>query len=133
MALTLMGCLTMASVKSCIPMNLRNNELEYSLLGLSLFGLMVQEDVLHNQLVFGSRISRDSFPVCYLQQGFFKGLSRGLSMLDYLVEDGVFLLFKLPVSNIGGGQPSRPRTNSYLLASFLVVWVRPNSLFGPIS
>ena len=24
-----MGCLTMAPIKSCIPMNLRNNKLEY--------------------------------------------------------------------------------------------------------
>ena len=53
-------------------------------------------------------------------------------MLDYLVEDWVLLLFKLPVSDIGGGQPSRPRTNSYLLAGLLVVGIRPNSLFGPI-
>ena len=53
-------------------------------------------------------------------------------MLDHLVEDWVLLLFKLPVGNIGGGQPSQSRTNSYLLASFLVIWIRPNSLFGPI-
>ena len=53
-------------------------------------------------------------------------------MLDYLVEDWVLLLFKLPVSNIGGCQSSRPHTNSYFLAGFLVVWIRPNSLFGPI-
>ena len=53
-------------------------------------------------------------------------------MLDYLVEDWVLLLFKLPVSNISGGQPSWPRTNSYFLAGLLIVWIRPNSLFGPI-
>ena len=34
-ALTLMGCLTMAPVKSRIPMDLRNNELKHCLLGLS--------------------------------------------------------------------------------------------------
>ena len=48
-------------------------------------------------------------------------------MLDYLVEDWVLLLFKLPVSNIGGCQSSWPHTNSYFLAGFLVVWIRPNS------
>ena len=127
-----MGCLMMASIKSRIPMNLRNNKLKYSLLGLSLFGLPIQEAVPHNQLVLGFRRSRDSFSVCYLQKGFFKGLPRGLSMLDYLVEDWVLLLFKLPVGNVGGGQPSRSRTNSYLLAGLLVIWIRPNSLFGPI-
>ena len=127
-----MGCLSMAPIKSRIPMNLRNNKLKYSLLGLSLFGLPIQEALLHNQLVLGFCISRDSFSVCYFQQGFFKGLSRSLSMLDHLVEDWVLLLFELPVSNIGGGQPGQPRTNSYLLAGFLVIWIRPNSLFGPI-
>ena len=39
-------------------------------------------------------------------------------MLDHLVQDGVLLLFKLPVGNIGGGQPSWSCTNSYLLAGF---------------
>ena len=53
-------------------------------------------------------------------------------MLDHLVEDWVLLLFKLPVGNIGGGQPSRSRINSYLLAGFLVIWIRPSSLFGSI-
>ena len=62
-----MGCLMMAPIKSHIPMNLRNNKLKYSLLGLSLFGLLIQEAVLHNQLVLGFHISRDSFSVCYLQ------------------------------------------------------------------
>ena len=64
-----MGCLTMAPVKSGIPMNLRNNELKYSLLGLSLslLGLLIQEAIPHNQLVLGFRISRNSFSVCYLQ------------------------------------------------------------------
>ena len=37
-------------------MDLRNNELKYGLLGLSLFGLLIQEAVLHNQLVLGFRI-----------------------------------------------------------------------------
>ena len=53
-------------------------------------------------------------------------------MLNYLVENGVLLLFKLPVSNISGGQPGWPRTNSYFLAGFLIVWIRPNSLLSPI-
>ena len=53
-------------------------------------------------------------------------------MLDYLVEDGVLLLFKLPISNVSGGQPSQPRTNSRFLADFLVVWIGPNSLLSPI-
>ena len=57
----------MALVESRIPMNLRNNKLKYSLLGLSLFGLPIQEAVLHNQLVLGFRISQDGFSVCYLQ------------------------------------------------------------------
>ena len=48
-------------------------------------------------------------------------------MLDYLLEDWVLLLFKLPISNISGGQSSRPRTNSYFLAGF-----RPNTLFNPV-
>ena len=39
-------------------------------------------------------------------------------MLDYLVEDWVLLLFKLPVSNISGGQPRQPHTNSDFLAGF---------------
>ena len=52
-------------------------------------------------------------------------------MLDHLVEDWVLLLFKLPIGNIGGGQPSWSRTNNYLLASFLVIWIRPHSPFGP--
>ena len=51
-------------------------------------------------------------------------------MLDHLVEDWVLLLFKLPIGNIGGGQPSWSRTNSYLLVSFLVIWIRPHSLFA---
>ena len=126
-----MGCLLMAPIKSCIPMNLRNNELKHGLLGLSLFGLPIQEAVLHNQLVLGFHISRDSFSASYLQQGFFKGLPRGLPMLDHLVEDWVLLLFKLPIGNIGGGQPSWSHTNSYLWAGFLVVQIRPHSLFGP--
>ena len=113
-------------------MNLRNNKLEHSLLGRSLFGLPIQEAVLHNQLVLGFCISRDSFSVCYLQQGFFEGFSRSISMLDYLVEDWVLLLFKLPISNISGGQSSWPRTNSYFLVGFLIVWIRPNSLFSPV-
>ena len=54
-------------------------------------------------------------------------------MLDYLVEDWVLLLFKLPISNISGGQSSWPHTNSYFLAGFLIVWIRPNSLFSPFS
>ena len=49
-------------------------------------------------------------------------------MLDHLVEYWVLLLFKLPVGNIGGGQPSWSCTNSYLWAGFLVVWIRPHSL-----
>ena len=52
-------------------------------------------------------------------------------MLDHLVEDWVLLLFKLPIGNIGGGQPSWSHTNSHLWAGFLVVWVRPHSLFSP--
>ena len=52
-------------------------------------------------------------------------------MLDHLVEDWALLLFKLPIGNIGGGQPSWSRTNSYLLAGFLVIWIRPHSLFSP--
>ena len=52
-------------------------------------------------------------------------------MLDHLVEDWVLLLFKLPIGNIGGGQPSWSHTNSYLWAGLLVVWIRPHSLFGP--
>ena len=52
-------------------------------------------------------------------------------MLDHLVEDWVLLLFKLPIGNIGGGQPSWSHTNSHLWAGFLVVRVRPHSLFGP--
>ena len=127
-----MSCLTMATVESRIPMNLRNNELEHHLLGRSLFGLPIQEAVLQNQLVLGFHISQDSFSVCYLQQGFSEGLSRSLSMLDYLIENGVLLLFKLPINNISGGQSSRPHTNSYFLASFLIVWVRPNSLLSSI-
>ena len=55
----------MAPVKSCIPMNLRNNKLEYSLLGRSLFGLPIQEAVPHNQLVLGYCIGRDSFSVTF--------------------------------------------------------------------
>ena len=39
-------------------------------------------------------------------------------MLDHLVEDWVLLLFKLPIGNIGGGQPSWSHTNSYLWAGF---------------
>ena len=35
--------------------------------------------------------------------------------------------------DIGGCQPSWSRTNSNLLASFLVIWIRPHSLFGPFS
>ena len=42
-------------------------------------------------------------------------------MLDCLVEDWVLLLFKLPIGNISGGQPSWSHTNSYLWAGFLVV------------
>ena len=57
----------MAPIKSCIPINLRNNKLEYSLLGQSLFGLLIQEAVPHNQLVLGFHIGRDSFSVCYFQ------------------------------------------------------------------
>ena len=49
-------------------------------------------------------------------------------MLDHLVEDWVLLLFKLPIGNISGGQPSWSHTNSYLWAGFLVVRVRPHSL-----
>ena len=56
----------MAPVESCIPMDLRNNELKHSLLSLSLFGLPVQEAVLHDQLVLGFHIGRDSFSVCHL-------------------------------------------------------------------
>ena len=41
-------------------------------------------------------------------------------MLDYLVEDWVLLLFKLPVSNIGGGQPSQPRT---IVTSWPAFWL----------
>ena len=52
-------------------------------------------------------------------------------MLDHLLEDRVLLLFKLPVGNIGGGQPSWSHTNSYLLAGFLVIWIRSHSLFDP--
>ena len=52
-------------------------------------------------------------------------------MLDHLVEDWVLLLFKLSIDDISGGQPSGPHTNSYLGASFLVVRVRPHSLFSP--
>ena len=57
----------MAPVESCIPMDLRNNELKHSLLSLSLFGLPVQEAVLHDQLVLGFHIGRDSFSVCHLR------------------------------------------------------------------
>ena len=62
-----MGCLLMAPVESCIRMDLRNNELKHSLLSLSLFGLPIQEAVLHNQLVLGFHISQDSLSVCHLR------------------------------------------------------------------
>ena len=50
-------------------------------------------------------------------------------MLDHLVED--LLLFKLPVGDVGGSQPSWSHTNNHLLASFLIIWIRPHSLFSP--
>ena len=60
----MMGCLSMAPIESCIPMDLRDNELKHGLLSLSLFGLPIQEAVPHDQLFLG-----------------------GLPMLDHLVED----------------------------------------------
>ena len=52
-------------------------------------------------------------------------------MLDHLVEDWILLLFKLPISDVGGGQPSWSHTNNHLLAGFLIIWIRPHSLFSP--
>ena len=43
-------CLAMATIKSCTPVNLRDNKLENGLFNGSLFGLPVQEAILHNQL-----------------------------------------------------------------------------------
>ena len=54
-------------------------------------------------------------------------------MLDHLVEDWILLLFKLPIGDVGGSQPSRSRTNNHLLAGFLIIWIRPHSLFSPFT
>ena len=43
--LTLMSCLSVATIKGSIPMPLRNYELEHNLISLSLLGLLVQEAV----------------------------------------------------------------------------------------
>ena len=56
----------MAPVKSRVLMDLRNNKLKHCLPGLSQFGLPIEEAVLHNQLVLGFHIGRDSFSVCNL-------------------------------------------------------------------
>ena len=52
-------------------------------------------------------------------------------MLDSLVEDGILLLLKLPIGDVGGGQSSWPCLHSHPLAGSLVVRVRPHSLFSP--
>ena len=65
--LALVHCLMMATIKSCTPVNLRNNKLEHGLLNGSLFGLPVQEAVLHNQLFFGFYIGSSSLLVSHLQ------------------------------------------------------------------
>ena len=49
----------------------------------------------------------------------------------HLVEDWILLLFKLPIGDVGGSQPSWSCTNNHLLAGFLIVWIRPHSLFSP--
>ena len=92
----------MATIKGCTPVNLWNDKLKYDLFSGSLFGLPVQEAILHNQLVFGFHISNGSLFVKYLQQGCFKSLTRGFLMFDYLIEDRVLSLFKAPISNVGG-------------------------------
>ena len=56
----------MAPVKSRIPMDLRNNKFKHCLPGMSHFGLPIEEAILHNQLVLGFHIGRDSFSVCNL-------------------------------------------------------------------
>ena len=65
--LALVCCLMMAAIKSCTPVNLRNNKLEHGLLNESLFGLPVQEAVLHNQLFLGFYIGSSSLLVSRLQ------------------------------------------------------------------
>ena len=57
----------MATIKSCTPVNLRNNKLEHGLLDGSLFGLHVQEAILHDQLFLGFYIGCSSLLVSHLQ------------------------------------------------------------------
>ena len=57
---------------------------------------------------------------------------RSFSVLDYLVEDRVLLLFKFPVSDISGGQPGWPGSKSLCLANLLTIWVRSYSVLSPV-
>ena len=52
-------------------------------------------------------------------------------MPDSLVDDWILLLLKLPIGDVGGGQSSWSRTESHLLAGFLIVWISPHSLLSP--
>ena len=131
--LALVHCLMMATIKSCTPVDLRNNKLEHSLLNRSLFGLPVQEAILHDQLFLGFGIGHSSLLLGHLQQSFLGGLTRSFLVLDYLIEDRVPFLFKFPVNNIGSGQSHWPSIQSLFLMSILVTQVRLHSLLSPVN
>ena len=57
---------------------------------------------------------------------------RSFSVLDYLIEDRVFFLFKFSISNIGSGQSCWPSIQSLFLMSILATRIRSHSLLSPV-
>ena len=129
-ALALMCCLSVATIQSGTLMPLRNYKLEHDLVSLPLPGLPVQEAVLDQELLLHLNIGGCSLFVQHLVEGCLERFAWHPQVLGNLIEDWILLLFLLPVSDIGGGQPCWPSLHRHLLGTFLAVWCRPDSLLS---
>ena len=126
-ALALMCCLPVATIQSSAPMPLRNYKLEHDLISLPLPGLQVQEAILDQELLLHLNVGGCSLFVQHLVEGCLECFAWCPQVLGNLIEDWILLLFLFPVSDIGGGQPSRPSLHRHLLGTFLAVWCWPDS------
>ena len=127
--LTLMSCLSVATIEGSAPMPLRNYELEHNLTGLSLSGLPVQEAVLDEQVPLCLNIGSHSLFVQHLMEGHLKCFTWCPQVLGNLIEDWVLLLLLLPVSDISCGQLHRSSHYRLFLDCLLAIWNGLDSLF----
>ena len=125
-------CLSVATIQSGAPMPLRNYKLEHNLFGLSLPGLLVQEAILDQELLFCLNVGGCSLFIQHLEEGCPKGIAWYPQVLGNLIEDWVLLLLLLLIDDIGGGQPCWPSPDCHLLGTFLMVWSWSDSLLSTL-